>query len=95
MNAFRRITAFAVASQLALAVPAPAAEEAVDLEIATRIRQEAFARSQVMDLARELTDGFGPRLTGSPELARANAWAKDKLASWGLANAQLEPWGPF
>lgn len=95
MNAFRRITVFAVAGQLALAAPATAADEAVDLEIATRIRQEAFARSQVMDLARELTDGFGPRLTGSPELAKANAWAKDKLASWGLANAQVEPWGPF
>lgn len=95
MNTARRLVALAAVLQLATAAPLAAAEEAVDLEIATRIRQEAFARSQVMDLARELTDGFGPRLTASPEAERANAWAKEKLASWGLVNAQLEPWGPF
>ena len=42
-----------------------------------------------------LTDVIGPRLTGSPELKRANEWSSDKLASWGLANAHLEAWGPF
>ena len=42
-----------------------------------------------------LTDVIGPRLTGSPNLKRANEWTRDTLAKWGLANAHLEAWGPF
>ena len=42
-----------------------------------------------------LTDALGPRLTGSPKLKEANEWTRDQLASWGLVNAHLEPWGPF
>ena len=42
-----------------------------------------------------LTDVIGPRLTGSPNLKRANEWTRDKLAAWGLVNARLEGWGPF
>jgi len=60
-----------------------------------RIRDEGLNRSQVMDVLSYLTDAIGPRLTGSPNLRRANEWTRDKLLSWGLTNAQLEPWGPF
>ena len=28
-------------------------------------------------------------------MKRANEWTRDRLAAWGLANAHLEPWGPF
>ena len=42
-----------------------------------------------------LTDVIGPRLTGSPQMKRANDWTRDKLESWGLTNAHLEAWGPF
>ena len=42
-----------------------------------------------------LTDVIGPRLTGSPNMKRANEWTRDKLAAWGAANAHLEAWGPF
>src|SRR4051794_25504588 len=42
-----------------------------------------------------LTDVIGPRLTGSPNLRRANEWTRERMASWGMANARLEPWGPF
>jgi carboxypeptidase Q len=60
-----------------------------------RIRQEGLNRSQVTQTLSYLTDVIGPRLTGSPNLKRANQWTADKLASWGLANAHLEAWGPF
>lgn len=60
-----------------------------------RIRDEGLNRSQVMQTASYLCDVIGPRLTGSPELKRANEWTRDRLASWGLANAHLEAWGPF
>ena len=42
-----------------------------------------------------LSDVIGPRLTGSPNLKRANEWTRQKLEGWGLTNAHLEPWGPF
>ncbi len=61
----------------------------------TRIRLEGFTNSKVMDSASEMMDRIGPRLTGSPEMKEANEWTKNQLASWGLANAHLESWGPF
>src|SRR5262249_20130890 len=60
-----------------------------------RIKEEGLKRSQVMATLSYLTDVIGPRLTGSPNLKRANEWTRDKLAAWGLANAHLEAWGPF
>ena len=68
------------------------AEEPVDLEMVTRIREEGLRHSQVMETARHLTDVLGPRLTGSPQLKAANDWTKEKLAEWGLKNARLEPY---
>src|SRR5262245_26576554 len=63
--------------------------------IVERIKEEGSKRSQVMATLSYLTDVIGPRLTGSPNMKRANEWTRDRLAAWGLANAHLEPWGPF
>ena len=71
------------------------AEERVDLDMVTQIRQEGFQHSKVMETASELMDRIGPRLTGSPQVKEANEWTRTKLAEWGLANAHLETWGPF
>jgi hypothetical protein len=60
-----------------------------------RIKEEGLKHSQVMDTLSYLSDVIGPRLTGSPNLKRANEWTRDKLAAWGLTNAHLEAWGPF
>jgi carboxypeptidase Q len=69
-------------------------QERVDLSIAHRIRDEAFGRnSKVMDTAFWLTDRYGPRLTGSPQVKEAGEWAVKKMTEWGLVNAKLEPWG--
>ena len=70
-------------------------QEKVDLETITRIRYEGFHNSKVMELASGLMDGIGERLTGSPNMKRANEWTRDQLAQMGLANAHLEAWGPF
>ena len=70
-------------------------QDKVDLEMVSRIRYEGFRNSKVMELASGLMDGIGPRLTGSPNLKRANEWTRDQLASFGLSNAHLESWGPF
>ena len=58
-----------------------------------RIKEEGLQRSQVMATMSYLTDVIGPRLTGSPNMKRANEWTRDKMAAWGLANAHLEAWG--
>ena len=60
-----------------------------------RIREEGLKRSQVMQTLSYLTDVIGPRLTGSPNMKRANNWTRDQLTKWGLQNAHLEQWGPF
>jgi carboxypeptidase Q len=60
-----------------------------------QIIEEGMKHSQAMTNLSYLCDVIGPRLTGSPNLKRANEWTRDKLASWGLTNAHLESWGPF
>ena len=72
-----------------------APQEKVDLEMITRIRYEGFHNSKVTELASGLMDSIGERLTGSPNMKRANDWTRDKLTEMGLSNAHLEAWGPF
>ena len=76
-------------------VPASWSQEKVDLETITRIRYEGFRNSKVMDFASGLMDSIGERLTGSPNMKRANEWTRDQLTAMGLSNAHLEAWGPF
>jgi hypothetical protein len=71
------------------------ATESLDLTMYGRIREEGLTRSHVMEYAGALFDGIGPRLTGSPNLAKANAWTRDQLTAMGCANAHLESWGDF
>jgi hypothetical protein len=74
--------------------PQPATES-IDLNMYARIRQEEFEHSRVMQFADALANGIGPRLTGSPNMAKANAWTRDTLTAIGLSNAHLEDWGDF
>ncbi|CAN5578688.1 hypothetical protein BH10ACI4_BH10ACI4_36510 [soil metagenome] len=71
------------------------ATENIDLTMYARIREEGFKHSHVMQFAGALSDGIGPRLTGSPNMAKANAWTRDTLTAIGLENAHLEDWGEF
>ncbi|MGD9630274.1 MAG: M20/M25/M40 family metallo-hydrolase [Pyrinomonadaceae bacterium] len=60
-----------------------------------KIRDEGMNRSQVMQTLSYMTDNIGGRLTGSPNMKRANEWTRNKMKEWGLQNAHLESWGPF
>jgi carboxypeptidase Q len=80
---------------LSTAPSAAAGTDDPDLTVVTEIRQEGFRHSQVMEILSDLTDQIGPRLTASPSMKRANEWTRDKLTSFGLTNAHLEPWGTF
>ena len=79
----------------ASAAPAATWPEIPDLEFITRLRQEEYNHSQVMDIMSYLIDDIGPRLTGSPNMKKANEWTRDEFTQWGLVNAHLESWGPF
>jgi hypothetical protein len=69
-----------------------AAEERPDEAQLWKIRQEATSRSQILQTLHVLTDVYGPRLTGSPNLKAAGEWAVQQMTSWGLKNGRLEPW---
>lgn len=69
-------------------------QEIVDQEVIGKIREEGFQRSQVMDIAFEMTDLMGPRVTGSRDMRKAQEWAMAKMSSLGLTNINVEPFGP-
>jgi hypothetical protein len=75
-------------------MPQPAKEE-IDYTMYQRIRDEGITHSHVMDYASALADGIGPRLTGSPNVRKANEWTRDQLKAMGCSNAHLEDWGEF
>src|SRR5580765_5551080 len=83
----------AVATVLPLAAQFPSNEK-VDLDAVYRIKEEGLDRSKVMEIASFLSDVYGPRLTGSPELKEAADWAQKTMTSWGLSPVYTEKW-PF
>jgi hypothetical protein len=71
------------------------AQEKVDAAMMQKIRNEGMNNSQVMDIAWNITDGNGPRVTGSPGFLKAAIYAKQTLEKWGVKNVRIEPWGEF
>jgi carboxypeptidase Q len=59
------------------------------------IKNIGLKESKVMEIASTICDEYGPRLTGSAKLAKAQDWAVSELKSWGLENVHKEEWGPF
>ena len=66
--------------------------ERVDSDIMWQIRREATDHSQIMRTLHYLTDVYGPRLTGSPNLRQAQDWLVQQATAAGLKNAHLEEW---
>ncbi len=73
---------------------APALSFPSDDPVIRAIRQEGVERSQVRELGRLMMDVIGPRLTGSPAMTRANDWALEKFAEWGI-EARKEQYGTW
>ena len=78
-----------------VAAQTPTSSESVDYDALYRIKEEGFQRSQVMEVASYLTDVYGPRLTGSPNIKKAADWAVKRLGEWGASNPRVENWGTF
>lgn len=78
---------------LCLTNPLPGLTQArTDTEINAKIRKEGMDNSQIMRTMHFLTDVYGPRLTGSPNLKAAGEWAIKQMQTWGFENGHLEPW---
>lgn len=67
----------------------------VDYNAVYKIKDEGLNNSQVMDIAWNLTDRIGPRLTGSSGLKNAYNWTSSQMKEWGLSNVKIESWGEF
>lgn len=57
-----------------------------------KINTEGFQNSEVYDLIENLSDSYGPRLTGTHQYYKAAEWAKMKLEGWGISKVTLEPY---
>ena len=86
---------FAIVLGLPIAADWPITEK-VDLDAVYRIKEEGLQpqRSKVMEIESYLTDVYGPRLTGSPNIKEAADWTMKSMKDWGLANVHVETW-PF
>ena len=91
------LSGFAAEKPKAAPAPAPtqADAETLDLETIARIRNEGFNHSHIMEYASGLFDGVGPRLTGSPDFAKAEQWSLDQLRRMGATSVHAESWGEF
>ena len=81
-----RLIAVVLALTTVLAAAPRQQSEALDYATIGRIKDEGLNRSQVMDHVRWLSDVYGPRLTGGPEIMQASEWTIRKFTEWGLAN---------
>src|SRR5262245_60027335 len=84
------LAAFAV---LPLTAQWPSGEK-LDYDAIYRIKDEGLSRSKVMEIESYLTDVYGPRLTGSPNIKEAADYAQKTMKEWGLANVHVET-SPF
>ena len=71
----------------------PALAQAPGLaNVNTQLRAQETKESQLMWWLHEVTDVYGPRLTGSPGLRAAQDFAVGQMVKWGFSNVHLEAW---
>jgi Peptidase family M28 len=70
-------------------------QETIDTNAIEKIKNEGFNNSKVEQIAFQLIDKSGPRLTNSNGFERAANYAVSQLSEWGLTNVNKEPWGEF
>jgi hypothetical protein len=55
-----------------------------------KINTEGFQKSEVMNLITDLSDVYGPRLTGTNQYYTAAEWAKKTMKNWGMDKVYFE-----
>src|SRR5919107_3258772 len=88
---FRRSAAVILIATATVALPF-AQSQKPDYAVIGQIRDEGLNRSRIMETLFWLTDRYGPRLTGSPQILAASDWAMSKMTEWGLSNVHREEW---
>ena len=88
----RRLSTLVIGIAFVAAFVSARAGENADPDIYWQIRHEGTSNSQILRTMHMLTDVYGPRLTGSPNLKAAAEWAVKQMEMWGLKNGHLEPW---
>ena len=91
------VLGFGLAALLTVSVaglPIRASDEPIDYDSINKIKTQGLVatNSKVMEIASYLTDVYGPRLTGSPNIQKAGEWSVAKMKEWGLTSVSLEPW---
>ena len=87
----RRLAFTLAACSLAI-LPVLAASARLGRNINTQLRAQETKDSQLMWWLHEVTDVYGPRLTGSPGLRAAQDFAVGQMVKWGFSNVHLEAW---
>jgi carboxypeptidase Q len=82
---------FALCMVLSLSAFSNAKE--LDLKVVSRIKDQAFNHSQVMDYVSYLSDVNGARLAGSPQYQQAANWSVETFKKMGLTDVNLENFG--
>nr|WP_157514708.1 M20/M25/M40 family metallo-hydrolase [Mangrovimonas sp. TPBH4] len=62
--------------------------------IISQIEEEAIKNSELENLAHNLLDVIGPRLTGTPQMEQASDWVMETYKKWGI-DAKREQWGEW
>lgn len=86
----RRMIVALAASCLAI-LPAMAKAPGLS-DVDAQLRAQETKDSQLMWWLHEISDVYGPRLTGSPGLRAAQDFAVGQLEKWGFSNVHLEAW---
>jgi Zn-dependent M28 family amino/carboxypeptidase len=85
MRLFRTLlTAAAVSALMA------GASHAQDVKTAEALRDKALLDRTAWDVTEDLTTTIGPRLVGSPAMARAKDWSVAKFKALGFTNVKVE-----
>jgi len=66
----------------------------MELDVLNKIQTEGFQNSQVMGILSELSDVYGPRLTGSDMYLKAAEWSKTMMEDWDLDDVHFERYCP-
>ncbi len=56
----------------------------------SKINTQGFQKSEVMNLIGDLSDVYGPRLTGTDQYFTAAEWAKKTMENWGVDKVYFE-----
>lgn len=90
MRLLRTLLTAAAVSTLMAGAAAPSWGWAQDAKTAEALRDKALLDRTAWDVTEDLTTNIGPRVVGSPAMARAKDWSVAKFKALGFTNVKVE-----